>query len=31
MDAGRELSQSLGWDIVVFWVEGISETDEILG
>jgi nucleotide-binding universal stress UspA family protein len=30
MEAGHELSRSLDWDIVVFWVEGMSETDEVL-
>jgi nucleotide-binding universal stress UspA family protein len=30
LDVGRELSRSLGWDIVVFWVEGMSGTDEVL-
>jgi nucleotide-binding universal stress UspA family protein len=30
MDAGHELSRSLGWDIAVFWAEGMSGTDEVL-
>ena len=31
LEVGRELSRTLGWDIVVFGVSGITGCDEVLG
>jgi nucleotide-binding universal stress UspA family protein len=30
LEVGRELSRSLGWDMVIFWVEGMSGSDQVL-